>query len=288
MRIIYVVVIAILISALLMPIGTSPSYADVGPKSSVEVSVSNPNGHMLFMTILGQDEHHGPYSSINTDADQYDEDFFYVSEENTEAYLAFVAYAANDSYHFYGGIWDVSEYPLSWGYYPPPNFKILVFDYTTKEIYASDPQTVFAFNSCYEATLNADKTMSVMELHAQSFNVLSFLLRVLATIAIEVLIALLFGYRIKKELLTITIVNIATQVLLNLAMSLLDYSMGPLVWFLALPILEIIVTIIEAIVYGITLRSETKSGGRGVLYAIVANIVSAAAGFLIAITFLVE
>ena len=60
-------------------------------------------------------------------------------------------------------------------------------------------------------------------------------------------------------------------------MGVLDYSSGLLVWLLFFPLMELIVMLIESVIYAFTLK-EQKSVRR-VVYGIVANIVSAILGF---------
>ena len=103
----------------------------------------------------------------------------------------------------------------------------------------------------------------------------------LATFLIEILIALIFGYRSRRELKIILITNAVTQVLLNSVMSVLDYTSGGLVWLFILPLLEIAVFIVEAIVYAISLKTPEKGRARAVFYALAANLTSAAAGVVL-------
>ena len=89
-------------------------------------------------------------------------------------------------------------------------------------------------------------------------NILNFCIRLIYTVLIEVLIALLFGYRGKKEILLITSVNIITQFGLNLFIGALDRSMPDHVWFALFPLVELIIIIAEAAIYACFLKSHTK------------------------------
>jgi len=116
--------------------------------------------------------------------------------------------------------------------------------------------------------------------------IISLFLRIIATIAIEILVALLFGYRAKKQLRIILITNIATQTILNIMLNTVNYYYGGLAFLLSYILAEIVVFLIEAGVYASFL---TKDGtGRltrksySVLYAFVANVVSFYLGFQIA------
>ena len=60
-------------------------------------------------------------------------------------------------------------------------------------------------------------------------------------------------------------------------MGVLDYSSGLLVWLLFFPLMELIVMLIESVIYAFTLKEQKPV--RRVVYGIVANIVSAILGF---------
>ena len=52
--------------------------------------------------------------------------------------------------------------------------------------------------------------------------------RIVLTILIEMLVALLFGFRQKKQLLILAVVNIITQIILNVLLNVINYNSGPL------------------------------------------------------------
>ncbi len=272
---------AILILILILTMLYSmPAYADIGPKPSVHVTISSlADGHgLLFATLLGESDQYGPYQAV--DGSSGDRNRY--KEGAMEAFDAFCAYKDQDGYFFWGQVFEIRDGSFSWTYYPPEDFKILVYDSGNGEIYASGKVSRYAFDSYYSVSLRERGALDVTETPYLTKNILSFVIRVVLTLLIELLIAWLFGYRIRKEIRLIMITNIVTQILLNLILSLTDYYAGLLVWIIFFPVLEFGVLLIEMIIYLIGLRSHSKI--RAVIYAITANLLSAGAGLLISIS----
>lgn len=122
--------------------------------------------------------------------------------------------------------------------------------------------------------------------YAYTSEIISLIARIIGTIAIEVVVALLFGYRTKNQLRIILITNIATQTILNILLNMVNYYQGGLAFLLSYIIVEIIVFIIEAAVYSNFLTKDTTSKlskkSYALLYALIANVVSFYLGFQIA------
>lgn len=115
-----------------------------------------------------------------------------------------------------------------------------------------------------------------------------FILRVVATLGIELLIALLFFYKIKKrEIKVIAIVNVITQLILNISLSIWIYYNSLWIFEIILfIIIEIFIIIIEGLAYAYFLKEEIKERGKPwlpYLYAIVANVLSLVIGYGLAL-----
>ena len=82
------------------------------------------------------------------------------------------------------------------------------------------------------------------------------------------------------------ITNVITQVILNVFLNLVNYTSGSLAFILMYINAEIIVFVIEAVIYAGILpepaEGEKPKRGKAVLYALTANAVSFALGFAIA------
>ena len=135
----------------------------------------------------------------------------------------------------------------------------------------TDAYTTYAFDSYYRYDASSNK---LIENYDHKMETVNLIVRVVLTIVIEVLIALAFG--LKDHLKTIIITNVITQLLLNLFVNITNYYGGLLTVLLTVLFAELAVLIIEAVVYKIIIRK------RAITYAIVANVVSFAAGMLLA------
>ena len=114
----------------------------------------------------------------------------------------------------------------------------------------------------------------------------SFFARFLLTFAVEMGIALLFGFREKKQLLLLLWVNGATQLILNVLLNIISYRSGMLAFVLSYILFELIVFAIEAVVYSVWLRRVSEKPKKVwvcVVYALVANAVSFVVGYNLAL-----
>lgn len=94
----------------------------------------------------------------------------------------------------------------------------------------------------------------------------------LLTIAIELGIALLFGLREKRLFSFIAVVNVVTQILLNIALNLAGYTSGPMAFMGTYILLESLIFVLEALLY-IWFANRQSSGTfisktRLILYAL--------------------
>ena len=118
-----------------------------------------------------------------------------------------------------------------------------------------------------------------------SQELISLAVRIVLTILIEMIIALLFGYRHKKQLLFLAGVNGGTQIVLNVLLNIINYKGGQLAFVLFYVLLEIAVFAIEAgIFYGRLGRMGNTSQPKwlAVLYALIANAASFGVGIMAA------
>ena len=253
-------------------------YADMGPKPSVTVTVENAPDKEYYVTLLSSAESYGPWSKVEGDASgQY-------SGEKEEAFVFFASYKDPDGFCFLGNMDDASktENSFHWGYYPPEEFKVAIYCPEDGSFYVSDICERYAFESYYTVRYGTSP-LEIREVTNYGKMVRNFLIRVISTIAVELFIAFVMGYRSRKEMVIILIVNIITQVLLNAFLIGVDYFGGGLVWMILFPLGELIVFIVELIIYLFTLKSHSK--GRAFFYTLLANLCSAALTFASEIIF---
>lgn len=269
--------------------------ADTGPKASVWILFENMGDELCYGTLLSKYESTGPNSVWDGD-----EDHIYNYNLDLEIWRAFVEYKDTDGYYFLQTGWKVSNTKeIAWTYYPPPSFKILLYYPETETFAVSGIYEKYAFDTYYTVDMNGVNIGSVEYNEDLSTNeridayrsynymqeILSLVARIVITIAIEMAVALLFGFRKKKQLLVLASVNVITQIILNLLLNVINYNSGPLDFVLYYILFEIFVFATEAVLYCTILKKVSENPKKNwyyVLYALVANAVSFGAGFIVA------
>lgn len=274
--------------------------ADVGPKPSIVIDFEGITGQTYYATILSKAASNGPFSALSRsvldDPNINPRDLFGGDEQEYPIFVKFFEFQDTDGYYFMDLFRNCTETnQFSWTYYPPSDFKILLY-FPEKDsfIVSAEAYGRYAFDSYFTvsitkeiqyATISADG-MEVKKSYNYRDEILSFIARVILTIAIELLIALFFMFWRKKQLLFILIVNLITQIGLNIALNLINYSYGSMMFAFAFVLLEFIILIVEARVYITFMKklSETPiPNWKLITYAIVANAASFAAGLGLAI-----
>lgn len=258
--------------------------ADIGPKPSVRITFTGIKGETYYGTLLSERRSTGPATAW----DGYEEYRDWNPESEKSIWEKFIAYEDTDGYYFLQEWWDCSETnQLNWTYYPPTPFKILLYFPETDSFYVSDIYERYAFDSYFSVDLSEYSTspITARQSYDYTWEVISLVARIVLTIALELAIALLFGYREKKALAFLTIVNVITQVTLNIALNIINYVSGSMGFTLALICMEIVMFAIEAIAYKSLLQrfsTAEQEKRRGVSYALVANTASFATGLWLA------
>lgn len=247
-------------------------HADVGPKPSVTVYVDEDIQGSYFVTLLGDRTPYGPWTKVEPGDAAAD------ASLKDQAFAAFSRYGDKDGYLFLGNLSNelTGTGSFAWTYYPPEEFKIAIYDAGSKTFLVSDPVKRTAFNSYFHVHIE-NGSLQVKEESHFGKELLGAILRALLTVAVELALAYLFGYREKKHIVTILIVNLITQILLGVVMMLIDYNGGMLTWMILFPIAELAVIVLEMVIYQIVLRKEKK--GKLILYTLLANLLTAALTF---------
>lgn len=262
------------------------AYADVGPKPSVNIEIKGlEEGKTYYVTLLSKNESTGPYRLGKELSD----------EDCRPGYEKFTELKDKDGYYFISYLEKLKgPGTFSWSYYPPYDFKIAIYNEENNSVLISDPMSRYAFNSNYKmdysdlgvkddvryfgSELNISKAPNV------SKELSSFVLRVILTILIEYVVAFIIFRPTKAQTKLIIKTNIFTQIILNLAISLLLYFYGFMSYFLTLIPLEIFVFAVEAAIYRKKLNIDLPKGKKpvpAILYSLIANIASAALGYVL-------
>lgn len=280
-----VILLMMLTTCLLWPMTAA---ADIGPKPSVSVTVTGLDGRICYMTLLSKNPSTGPYSA-------YDHSRTAMYSENDEDYAiwqAFESYSDSDGYfflQFFGQCTD--DVPFIWGYYPPWDFKMLVYLPDENRFVISEPCERYAFDSYFTVSIPPVPAKVLTTPHTLGFveksydythELVSLFTRIALTIALEMAVALLFGYRAKRQLLLIFAANLVTQGILNILLNVVNYRSGPWAFVATYAGGEFLVFALEAVVF---LWLLDRLGGRKerrpvrtIVYALTSNAASFAAG----------
>ena len=268
-------------------------YGDMGPKPSVVINFKGLEGMTYYVTLLSEWESTGPYSAIK-DKEEL-KDYYQEYMGDYEVFLKFVEYRDADGFSFLSYFQECTHTQrFQWTYYPPGTFKILLYFPKTDEFLASERiYDRYAFDSYFTASVSgvelsavqADAEIMLEKSYQYGTEILSLIVRILLTIIIELLVALLFGFREKKQFLFLVYVNAATQIVLNGILNIINYWEGWLAFFVFYILLELVVFVAEAVLYSIFLKKlgqKPVPGWKPVLYALTANVASFGAGIAIA------
>ena len=264
----------VIITCFAMPVTVK---ADIGPKPSVVIEVTGFEDY--YVTLLSERDSTGPWSHGNEYHDYMGEEWVFEAFEN---------YEDKDGYYFLSFMQDCSENDtFEWTYYPPQRFKVLIYTMDDRQFYCSDEvYERYAFDSYFKVTASENgNVLTAQKSYDFSMELVSLAARVVLTIALEMLVAFIHGYRSKKNVKIIGITNICTQVVLNVLLNVINYRSGQMAFVFHYVWMEGVVFALEAGVYAKLLDrtdGEREMAKHPVAYAVLANAVSLAAGIWIA------
>ena len=266
--------------------------ADTGPKPSVQIQFQDMGDELCYGTLLSESISTGPATAWDGSSPY---ESWQYGEDGKEIWEAFVSYKDTNGFYFLQEWWECSESKcLNWGYYPPNPFKILLYYPKTNTFAVSEICQRYAFDSYYTVDMRGvaasreNETIALPQpqrSYDYTWEMISLLIRILITILLEIVMAVVCGFREKKVLRLIIGINILTQTVLNAALNMVNYLHGYQAFVLQYIIFEILVFVLEAILYCIFFPkvSERKfTQDRIIGYAFLANLLSFAGGMLIA------
>ena len=254
------------------------AFADMGPKPSVEVQTRGLVSP-CWVTLLAQDTVIGPWHETEKGT------VAAVDPGEAPVLEAFDAFEDEDGYHFLQWFDQVADdASATWSYMAPKNFKILFWFPESGSYVVTETLDRYAYSAVYRVDFSGFdpaagevQTVTAQKNYDYAGEALGLAARFVLTLAVELLIALPFGYLKRRCLRVLLITNLATQLALNLALNLTCYFSGSLAMWVFYPLFELAVFIVEAVVFRLAFKPE---GGKGhpVLYAFVANAASYAFG----------
>lgn len=278
-RFIAIVLITLVLSSLI----SVTAAADTGPKPSIKVRINGLDDVTAYATLLSE-------SSFLPGGDRIIDPESYIEKEIIPR---FESYTDQDGYYFQSRVWDVSDgKELYWTYYPPTNFKLLVYFPETDTFKSSTKDTRYAFHSEYDAlieeagiTLVPDKAVLCKERLTNLLEeILDFLARVGLTLLIELTFAYFCLFRELKQIGVICLSNIATQLLLNAIIFLSFRNVHDTVFIVIYLVTEVLIAFAEGFVYSrcfpkiSVLKPDPK---HCMTYALAANALSFVVGLML-------
>ena len=268
----------------------SSSYANSPPpKDDFELHLifeNVDNEYPCYATILWDEI----FEESNHKDSLYDTD----PQKAYEISTAFASYKDVDNYNVPKTWWKCSEdTKLIWSTYRKGNFKVLIYlpdleEFIVSKEYARGYADNYYSVNIKKALNNLKKGNHELKIEkGKGFKqeVNNLLWRMFFTIAIELFIALLFGFRKIKQILIIFFTNVFTQLLLNILMHLLIYN-EVADYFIILIVVEFLVFILESSIYIKFLNKFSKkpaSNTKIVTYTFIANLISLFLGLLLSI-----
>lgn len=249
--------------------------ADMGPKPTVDIEIKGIN-EVFYATLLGKGEGYGPWAQVTE----------YPGEPADEAQRAEKIFVecGEGEYHYWGNRYtlDGSDNHLHWGYYAPEEFILVIYIPSSDTVIKSDPMVREKFEQYYicdvsngTTVINENGSGNYSYEHIEvkeNNNVLRSLLmigvRLIITIIVELLIGLLFGYRNRKQIGLIVKTNIFTQLIVNIFFTVAETYGGLLTAIILYVPLEIVVFVIEGLIYHGKLSDKKLKNW---IYALLAN-----------------
>lgn len=249
--------------------------ADMGPKPASYITIKGIEGD--YVACFAAQNAFGP----NIDYEMWLE---YQEESWTQEYNPIMEYKDEEGFKWIERYYTCrDECKISFTYYCPDIYKIVI--YQNDELYmATEALEMYAYATYYEidfstGTINTPKDIKVTNTYDYLGETLGLLFRIVATLAIEIGVFYLFRLYTKKNLNVVLIINLITQIFLNVAVNVMNYTSGIISAILLLFALELIILIIEFIAYQILLKDKNRF--LIILYPIIANLLSFGLGFVI-------
>ncbi len=255
----------------------SEALADAGPKPSITVKAVNMPDSVCYMDLLVEDRYTEDDERF-MDGDVYDRDMVSVLKSYNEGGWHSVT-TYRDGLVFGDIICEVKdgECTMIYGYMVPDRFKIIVVGQDGETVVSNTVE-----RKLFDSTVKFDyETGQAVEKAILPSVAGQFAVTLPLTLVLEGLVLLMFGFSLRKNKIVFPVVNIFTQILLLIAVTIGMLTMGLFGAIFVYIISEIVIFIIEGVLFGLLLKEHSVI--RRVLFSITANIVSFAAGLILLI-----
>lgn len=256
--------------------------ADTGPKPSMKINITNMDKSDYIVGYATKyKDYYGPHKAF----DPNDETFNFGKKDELLALYNNVVlpdgwYLLDISEAFI----DTNSIELGSGYYWPSEFILVIYDSQNDISYLSSVTTTYAFNSYFKCDFKSlnNNNFELERSYNYSLEIVKLIVRILLTLAVEILLALAFKFS-KKSYMVILITNVVTQIGLNVLLNLFTFKNGiQLVMIPFYILIELCIVLIEALIYKFNCkRGKNNDNSLVVTYTIIANILSFSLGMLL-------
>lgn len=258
-------------------------YGDIGPKPSLKIIVKNPPEVEYYLDLL-VDYEVRTFKKTNEES-KYSKDMYNILKNySSDGWRP--ALVTGTRVPLFGNLTGEKKgenMVHRFSYVGVPDkFKVIIVTKDGETIVSENMVERKAFKSKVYFDYNTKKLREISIVLAY---IIQFLITYFATLIIEGLILILFGFSLTKNWKSFVIINLITQVLLTFLIFGTMYKEGSMLATLFYIPFEIVILIIEAVLFNKYLVEHSKS--RRVTFAIVANIISFLVG-IIAMIYLPE
>ena len=249
------------------------AYADMGPKPASYITIKGVEGE--YVACFAAKSASGP---------NYDYDNWLKNDYKYVDYNPIMEYKDADGFRWITRYYECEgETEISFTYYCPSEYKIVIYQ-NGELLIATKPLEMYAFSTYYEidfsnATVTTPEQIQVKSSYDYLGEILNLLVRIILTLGIEIGLFYLFRLYTKRNFTVVLVVNLITQIFLNVAVNVVHFTSGALSAMLLLVALEFAILIVVFIAYQILFKDKKR--WKILLYPLLANALSFACGFIL-------
>lgn len=287
----------------ILPTAVLTASANSAPEPDFVLRFSGIEG-TCYMTLLNREKEdewgiHHVSEDGKRDPEVFDIELFGYRKADEIAdpvFQAFYNYKDPDGYYFVQQMADLTDRTSYYDIEYPHEFKILLYYPESGKFISSEKLEAHSYFNCFHITVENDEIVSVTkstkyaEYGMNVGEVLYILCLLIQTIIIEILVAIPFGFRRKKQVLTVFLTNLLTHPLMMGMIMVVNPSLHESVFSFPFVFFEIGVAVIESLVYlWLFPKFEKERSVKKwliIVYAATANLVTYAISALIPETIL--
>lgn len=253
-------------------------YADMGPKDKLVIKVENPPDEFYYLDLLTKET--GDYKNLDHSDDKSNLNYSMIrllySYEEDGWLPAFVEGTTTPMYGSLTGKPDEDTMIHEFGYVGLPDTYRIIIVTESGKVTVSDIYTrkVLQGSIVYDYLSNDGTTPPLIIAY-----LVQFFSTCIPTLLIEFIVLLLFGFSVKNNYRVFLLVNLSTQLIMTAILGANLIYQGSLSTYLILFPIEVLILLIESILYSRLLKEHT--GKERFFYGVVANLTSFIVGFFL-------